>query len=152
MQNSHSDAIAAAAAYMPTCCDCVAQHAAYHNSSHEYVFRNINVEHYRVLQQRSWWRRWAYEQVAEALCKLYRDPAGPVGQHLLYGSSKAGCPGLLADALLDLAQGLAEAHVDIRYSHACITDAHQIEYGHGQQAKGIGNIIAQIPCMMHATT
>ena len=58
--------------------------------------------------------RWAYEQVAEALCKLYKDPEGRVGQHLLYGSSRAGCPGLLADALLDLAQGLAEAHLDIR--------------------------------------
>lgn len=58
--------------------------------------------------------RWAYEQVAEALCKLYKDPEGRVGQHLLYGSPRAGCPGLLADALLDLAQGLAEAHMDIR--------------------------------------
>lgn len=58
--------------------------------------------------------RWAYEQVAEALSKLYKDPEGRVGQHLLYGSPRAGCPGLLADALLDLAQGLAEAHIDIR--------------------------------------
>jgi hypothetical protein len=52
--------------------------------------------------------------VAEALSKLYKDPEGRVGQHLLYGSPRAGCPGLLADALLDLAQGLAEAHMDIR--------------------------------------
>ena len=58
--------------------------------------------------------RWAYEQIAEALCKLYKDPEGRVGQHLLFGSPRAGCPGLLADALLDLAQGLAGARMDIR--------------------------------------
>ena len=58
--------------------------------------------------------RWAYEQVAEALCKLYKTPEGRVGQHLLYGSPRAGCPGALADALLALAQGLVLAHTDIR--------------------------------------
>lgn len=60
--------------------------------------------------------RWAYEQVAEALCKLYKDPHGRVGQHLHHGSPRAGCPGALADALLALAQGLASAHTDIRYA------------------------------------
>lgn len=61
--------------------------------------------------------RWAYEQVAEALCRLYKDPNGRVGQHLRHGSPRAGCPGALADALLALAQGLANAHADVRYAH-----------------------------------
>ena len=64
--------------------------------------------------------RWAYEQVAEALCKLYKDPHGRVGQHLHHGSPRAGCPGALADALLALAQGLASAHTDIRYAHLAV--------------------------------
>ncbi|KAL3141037.1 hypothetical protein ABBQ32_005551 [Trebouxia sp. C0010 RCD-2024] len=59
-------------------------------------------------------RRWAYEQVADALCKLYKGVQGRVGQHLLHGSPRAGCPGALADALLALAQGLKAAHTDIR--------------------------------------
>ena len=68
----------------------------------------------KVSNQAGCFPRWAYEQVADALCKLYKDPEGRVGQHLLYGAPRAGCPGLLADALLDLAKGLAHAHTDIR--------------------------------------
>lgn len=64
--------------------------------------------------------RWAYEQVAEALCRLYKDPNGRVGQHLRHGSLRAGCPGALADALLALAQGLANAHTDVRYAHISV--------------------------------
>ena len=56
--------------------------------------------------------------MADALCKLYKDPEGRVGQHLLYGAPRAGCPGLLADALLDLAKGLGHAHSDIRQAAA----------------------------------
>lgn len=51
------------------------------------------------------------------LCKLYKGVQGRVGQHLLHGSPRAGCPGALADALLALAQGLTAAHTDIRYAH-----------------------------------
>ena len=58
--------------------------------------------------------RWAYEQVVEALCRLYKDVTGPVAQHLLYGSARPGCPGALADALLALAVGLSTATPGMR--------------------------------------
>ena len=69
-----------------------------------------------VSQLQGWWCRWAYEQVAEALCRLYKDVNGRVGQHLLYSSARPGCPGALADALLALAQGLSTAKPAMRWS------------------------------------
>ena len=62
--------------------------------------------------------------MAEALCRLYKDVNGRVGQHLLYGSPRPGCPGALADALQALAQGLSSAKPAMRYSLlgvVCIT-------------------------------
>ena len=59
-------------------------------------------------------RRWAHEQVVEALIKVYRSPQGRLAQGLMFSNKGAPCPGVLAQALLQLAEGLHHNCLDLR--------------------------------------